>query len=583
MLHTFAQLRRTSLLIVSIGILALSCSDDTGTEAPVDAPDASVDASEDAAIEDEDASGDMGSVDMGMPDDMDDSSDMSDSEDVGPDTDCTDCFEPCDYLGVSEGVCGMAMTDQDGVCQAPADYEAEEASCDDGLDNSCDGNTDCGGACDPCDLGELRWALRVTSAESAYFDALTVDSNGDLVAALRFRGDDVDLGDGALSFAGEDDFAIVKFDSDGNLVFAKAYGGTGRERVTALATDSTGGIYAAGWFDGNANFGGSASNSTGTGQDMWVARYDSDGNHVWSQTFGSTQNDTVSGLAVDSNNHLVLSGTLGPFGNLGNGNEQNMRSSVFVVGLDDNGDWVWSKTFSGGAGDSQSIHGMTLDDSDNVYLAGFFNSSISFGGPALDSDSNDGAFHVKLNSTGDHVWSVGYGGAAGPAEGLDVAVDSAGNAYFSSWFQDSVDVAGQTLTDASTGGFIVKYDATGAAQWARHLDFSENGSADSLQVDGHGNVYASGNFRETLSFEGEVLTVGGGALDRDIFVTKLDSDGNLLWLEHVGSTEADEANDLAVDANGTSYIGGFYRGVLQLDGSSTTADGTDALLFSLTP
>ena len=89
--------------------------------------------------------------------------------------------------------------------------------------------------------------------------------------------------------------------------------------------------------------------------------------------------------------------------------------------------------------------------------------------------------------------------------------------------------------------------------WAKKAGGTSNESGKSIAVDDNGNSYVTGYFYGSATFGTTTLTSSG---DYDIFVAKLDSNGNWLWAKQAGGTSSDYTNDIAVDANGNIYVTG---------------------------
>ncbi|MGH8564957.1 MAG: SBBP repeat-containing protein, partial [Gammaproteobacteria bacterium] len=279
-----------------------------------------------------------------------------------------------------------------------------------------------------------------------------------------------------LTSAGGNDVFVAKYDSLGDLVWAKRAGGTARDEGFGIAVDSSGNSYVTGQFNGTAIFGpGEATETTLTSagfQDVFVAKYDSLGDLVWAKRAGGTSADDGLGIGVDSSGNSYVTGrfrdtaTFGP----GEANETMLTSvgvnDVFVAKYDSLGDLVWAKR-AGGTGSLDEGFGIAVDSSGNSYVTGQFTGTATFG----------------------------------PGEINETMLTSAG-------FSDV---------------FVAKYDSTGALVWAKQAGGTSFDEGRGIAVDGSGNSYVTGIFRGTATFgPGEanetMLTSAGGS---DVFVAKL--------------------------------------------------------------
>ncbi len=218
---------------------------------------------------------------------------------------------------------------------------------------------------------------------------------------------------------------------------------------------------------------------------------------------------------------------------------------------------------NGGTADDK-IFDICLDDAGNKYVAGTFKGTIDFGnGVSITSVNNTDAFVAKYDADGNILWANAMGGNL--TDFCDaVAVDSAGNVITASRFYGSVIFGTDTLF--STGSFdiaVVKFDTDGNYLWMKQVT---NGSklmdqAYDIQVDSKGNYVLLGMFDVNdslwlkLNYEGLEIPSQG---ERDIFVIKMDSDGNPLWGVNGGASENDYPGKLVIDEDDNIYFTGYY-------------------------
>lgn len=227
--------------------------------------------------------------------------------------------------------------------------------------------------------------------------------------------------------------------------------------------------------------------------------------------------------------------------------------------------WQWAKN----AGTIYSDFGYTVgtDKTGNVYMAGTFSDTITFGAYTLAATYTATMFLVKYDSLGNVLWAKC---ASGPnnQRPTSIATDNAGNVYVVGNFVGaSVTFSPVTLLNpsswASTNTFIVKYDANGNVLWAK-TNTSGGGStahisSSSVTIDNMGNAYITGTFSSsTVTFDAVTLTNVGPSFKYDIFTTKYDASGNVIWAKRAGGTDDDVASSIAVDASGNTFISGYF-------------------------
>lgn len=194
-------------------------------------------------------------------------------------------------------------------------------------------------------------------------------------------------------------------------------------------------------------------------------------------------------------------------------------------------------------------HGIALDPSGNIYLAGHFRGNVDFDpGPAsytLKSQTGPGGFFTsdvfvaKLNSAGSFAWaeSLGTGGEHGDDGATDIATDAAGNVYVTGAISANGPVdfnpGNRTYKLPGGGAFVSKWDTNRDFIWARR--FADGATPFSLAVDSANNVNMTGIFGGTRDFDPGPGTFNLSGEDGSIFVLKLDAAGNFSYAADFGT------------------------------------------------
>lgn len=145
-------------------------------------------------------------------------------------------------------------------------------------------------------------------------------------------------------------------------------------------------------------------------------------------------------------------------------------------------------------------------------------------------------------------------------EGYSIATDAAGNVIIAGWFKSPVITFGTvSLTNNGMSDiFITKYDAAGNVLWAKSTGGSQNDRAYSVTTDLAGNVFVAGCFYSPTMIVGTDTLVDNSA-DDDIFLAKYDANGNPLWARRAGAAGEDRAHCVTTDGNGDVAIGGRFN------------------------
>lgn len=235
---------------------------------------------------------------------------------------------------------------------------------------------------------------------------------------------------------------------------------------------------------------------------------------------------------------------------------------------------------AGGTNDDQAF-AITVDASGNTYMAGFFESSITFGTTTLTSAGNKDIFVVKSDASGNVLWAKRAGGSGGADKALSIVTDVNGNVFVGGTFDSpSISFGTSTLTNGGGGCtdiFIMKFDSSGNPQWAKSVGGTAFDYEHAVAVDANGNSYVVGEYGSTTIVAGTTtfsVTTGGSSNPYDIIIVKYDPSGNVLWAKSPKGSYQDFANSITVDSNNNTYVvGSFDSPTLNLGTTSLTNAG----------
>ena len=218
-------------------------------------------------------------------------------------------------------------------------------------------------------------------------------------------------------------------------------------------------------------------------------------------------------------------------------------------------------------------HGVASDSEGNVYSFGSFLDTLDFD-PGPDTLwLGSGAFTTylqKVNAQGELVWARQVG-VSGTNFGRDIFLDAQDNIYVAGSFMFSVGIAADTgtLVFQTRGGidmYVAKFTPQGNLLWATHLGSANGDALNGMRVTPDGHVYVSASYNGTAYFvPGDStlsFTARGGS---DIFLTKLDPDGDLAWIRVFGGKRADIAGTVAPDAQGNVVLTFAFHDSLDAD------------------
>ncbi len=320
---------------------------------------------------------------------------------------------------------------------------------------------------------------------------IKTDANGDVQWAKTYGGTDYDLAysvqqtsDGGYIVAGETysfgaggyDIFLIKTDANGNVQWAKTYGGTDSEGAYSVQQTSDGGYIVAGW---TLSFGAG-------GSDIFLIKADANGNVQWAKTYGGTDSEGAYSVQQTSDGGYILAGYTGSF---------SVGFDIFLIKTDANGNVQWAKTYRGTGVDGTTFVQQTSDD--GYILAG---TTWSFGAGMAD------IFLMKTDANGNIIWAKTYGGTNN--DRVRIVQQTSDGGYIVAGFTWSFGAGSYDI-------FLIKTDANGDVQWAKTYGGWRDDEAYSVQQTSDGGYIVAGT---TYSF---------GAGSYDIFLIKTDANGNM--------------------------------------------------------
>lgn len=374
----------------------------------------------------------------------------------------------------------------------------------------------------------------------------------------------------------------------GNATAIEALGGSNLERASDVGVDNFGNVYVIGQYRTTTNLGGGTLNaavgSSASADEIFVAKYDRNGSHVWSQTFGADASDGDRGLGigVSGSGIVAITGSFRRSIDFGNGALTTASGAdVFIAVFESDGTLRWADSY-GISGVEDSGQDVTIDRGGNVIATGFFSSTIDFGGGTLTSTGGRDIFVARFDgNNGNHQNSVRFGGS-GNDVGRSVGVDDKRNVYVTGAFRDTVTFGSTTLTGRGSDDiFVLRLGRDSFTPgWAVQYGGPNNDFARGIGVDKKDRLAVGGGFSGTVTF-GTVTATSSG--NHDIFVVDLNaSTGAQRWIRTFGNTGNDEVQGIAVDqSSGDVAAVGYSTGTQTPPGGGTFSGfgGTDAFLI----
>lgn len=355
--------------------------------------------------------------------------------------------------------------------------------------------------------GTEKWAVGSRSSGSVYANRVAADKEGNVYIAGHYQSNVQFGGVTTLTFIANVDVFLAKYDSSGSFQWAVPLSGSGEHECWGLAVDSQGDVYISGLFIGDVDFDGSTISSTGGGLDMYLAKFDRDGNPQWFQRTTSAGQENATNIAITPNDKVILTGFISADTDFGGNNVSHTGGlDIFIAEYDTDGNCVWA--IADGSGPDEVIDVITTDTQGNIYLAGRHD-----GNPSTISGTN-------FNTNGS---------------------------------QDML---------------LLKYNRNGIFQWGKSLGSVSSDQLNAIACDSNDNVYVGGQYTGAMTISGTPYSNAGG---NDALVAKLASDGTLQWVETFGGIGGENVAGLIGDIYGTLTLGGHFTGTVNFAGNNRNA------------
>lgn len=417
-----------------------------------------------------------------------------------------------------------------------------------------------------------QWAKTSSGSYNSYFNTVTADVSNNIYAAGSVEdttaysfGTGINVtGSGASTNA-----VLVKYDVNGNAQWARtpsSAANTG-SNFKAVATDSSGNVYAAGIQENGTFTYGTGVTATGPGTSSYpvLVKFNSSGSALWARTISSGTDGEFRAIAIDSAGNVYAAGnqaanasyTYGT-GVISNPPATGTRHAVLVK-YDASGTALWARTIASSTNRSEFLS-VAIDSAGNVYAAGsqYGTALVSYGGGVTATGVNAGlnGVLVKYDASGNPLWARTATSGGSYSNFLGVGVDSNANVYLAGYQNGNSAFSygnGVTATSANSGGggILLKYASDGTPQWAKMAaSASQLYAFSTLSVLASGELYVGGYQSGNGSFNyGNGVTVQGAAAADNVFLIKYDANGTPLWAKSTISAN-----------NGSTFYALFAKG-----------------------
>ena len=338
------------------------------------------------------------------------------------------------------------------------------------------------------------------------------------------------------------DYWIIKFNSTNEILWKKTFGGSNDDRARDVLELNDGAFLITGF---SRSSDGDVSGNNGN-YDFWVIKLSSNGNLIWEKNYGFSGSDQSFVIQQTNDGGFLLGGTLDVTASGGEGNskiaQRHAGGDYWLIKIDTNGNKLWSKYYGGQFSDT--LLAIEEIDNGNIILAGFSDSTDS------DIDNNLGGYDfwiIKTNNSGSILWKKNFGGSQ--TDEAFSLVKTNDNHFIVSGRSRSFD-NNVSQNNGSSDIWITKIDFDGKLIWEKNFGGSSFDESKKIIQSNSNDFYIVGSSRSN-DFD---ATSNKG--NKDVWLLKIDVNGNLKWEKSIGGSELDEANSITELPNGNLIIAG---------------------------
>lgn len=362
--------------------------------------------------------------------------------------------------------------------------------------------------------------------------------------------------------------ALFAFGQEAEWQWAEQLQGNSGDFVIAKTVDDDGNCFVTGLYGESITFG----DITLTGGGVFIAEINAAGIWQWAISIDGPVDSPA--ISIDSYGYIYIAGSfminiqLGPFSLEGGG--------LFLAKLNTSGEWQWARQATV---PYIECRGISTDSYGNAYVACKFSGTAQFGIFSITAIDSDDTLVARYSHDGNCLWVE----QAGPKYPNAIFTDSQGNSYVTGKFFGEAVFGSFTLESwGNCDIFVAKIGPMGSWLWAKNAGGpSDDGDGIGIGANSDNDIFITGYFEDTVAFGEFILTSYG---ERDIFVTKMDSQGNWLWAEQAGGSAQDTGKDICIDQYGNSFVTGLFSSTA-IFGSNTISSlgNTDLFVAKIDP
>ncbi|KXK55840.1 MAG: PKD repeat protein, partial [Chlorobi bacterium OLB7] len=429
-----------------------------------------------------------------------------------------------------------------------------------------------------------QWPQRIGGPKSESVSGIVADNAGHIFIAGYSTGEITDFGSSALKTSGG---YVAKYSTDGRRIWVVQFTGIPSNAGKGIAIDNAGNLVITGRFFNKMDIGDTSLTAVG-GADIFVAKFDSDGNLQWATQAGGIDPDQSQAVTTDKQGNIYITGSFFKRASFGeyelintlierNDTANYFRSyeNAFVAKYSKDGKIVWVKKFDGISNTSRDAvygGGISMDASGNLIVIGNFNGWIKYDTTLFYSHSEEDVFIGKFTTDGELIWLDHYGipGVSTPIFFDALTIDSANNIILTV----SINYRGYLLKFNTDGDRLLGQYMPSRFYQNRHEIYPPQSS---IVSDKYGNIFLICSLISKTNIG--IDTLPRNNYEGNTLVSKIHPDGTYEWSTVIGSSESGTSRSITLDSLNNIFVaGGFHNTGNFLDSQMTTVKYEDVFI-----
>ena len=406
-----------------------------------------------------------------------------------------------------------------------------------------------------------RWNWVVPAVGPSFDESrsLAMFPSGDLIIGGVFS-DSLMFGTQQIKSFGNYDVLTARYNSKGRYIGGLNYGSFDADDAQSVVVDKNGNYYVGGSFSTEASIATELIEALDpSSTDMFIAKFNNIGILQWVKVFGSTTYDEGAPyIAVDSLGAVYVAGGFGGTAEFGTRKAiSGGQMDAFVAKMSANGDFIWVQGWGSTENDMATAVSVS-PNGDRIYVSGTFIGNVSFGNATYESFANKMDFFVRaFDANGGARWAkrIGY---SGDDRIIASTTQTDGKLVLTGAISQTTTFDTQTISangEFESDFFISRITKDGAIELLKRYGGTFEDAGKAVYTDAKGAIFVTGYYDSTTTVEGFIEEAVGG---RDGFVTRIKSNGDVDWYRSFGGQYDDEGRGIVVDSKNVPYITGIF-------------------------